>query len=92
MFAFGKESGVADASAGGTPQLLQGALAGSTVCALGVGCVAKHAAFLAGAPPAQPGVDAPVSFPWLRRRALLLCLLRAVDSPEVPPPIGAASA
>jgi hypothetical protein len=46
----------------GTPQLLQeGALAaGTTVCALSTGCNADHAAFIAGAPPADPGFEVPL--------------------------------
>ena len=53
VFGFGVESCV--------PQLLLGALAGTTVRALGVGCFAQHSIFLAGAPPAEPGFDAPVT-------------------------------
>jgi hypothetical protein len=47
----------------GTPQLLQeGALAGTTVCALGVGYRGEHAAFIAGPPPANPGLEPPLAF------------------------------
>jgi alpha-tubulin suppressor-like RCC1 family protein len=84
VFAFGRDDdefgtpqgALPAAGADGTPQLLQGALAGvAPVCALGAGCQASHLAFLVGVPPAQPGFDAPVSFRWSRRRALLMCLL-----------------
>ena len=57
VFAFGTAVGIPMAGWNGMPQLLQeGALAaGTTVCALGTGCHARHAAFTAGAPPAEPG-------------------------------------
>jgi hypothetical protein len=47
---------------GGIPQLLQDALAGTTVCALGGGCFAKRSVFVAGTPPGDPGFDLPVAF------------------------------
>jgi hypothetical protein len=61
VFAFGRTPGI---DRQGTPQLLQeGALAaGTTVCALSTGCFADHAAFIEGAPPAEPGFEAPLVF------------------------------
>ena len=47
---------------GGIPQLLQDALAGTTVCALGGGGFAKRSVFVAGTPPGDPGFDLPVAF------------------------------
>ena len=41
-----------------SPCLLQGALADTTVRALGGGCHARHSAFVPGAPPRAPGFDA----------------------------------
>ena len=53
------------------PQLLQeGALAaGTTVCALGVGCSGEHSAFTAGTPPAEPGFEAPLVFAMQKKPA-----------------------
>jgi len=64
VFAFGYCPGIPAAGRQGTPQLLQeGALAaGTTVCALSTGCFADHAAFIEGAPPAEPGLEAPLVF------------------------------
>ena len=64
MFAFGDCVGIPAADEQGTPQLLQeGALtAGTTVCALGTGCFATHAAFAEGPPPATPGFEPPLVF------------------------------
>ena len=93
--------GIPAAGAGGVPQLLlQGALAGAaTMRALGSGCSAGHLTFVpGGAPPRAPGFDAPLTFPWFRRRTLLLCLLavhaepRAEGAPPPPPQAAAAAA
>jgi hypothetical protein len=64
VFAFGTAVGIPAAGRQGIPQLLQeGALAaGTTVCALGTGCYADHAAFISGPPPAAPGFEAPLVF------------------------------
>ena len=45
-----------------SPNQLQGALADTTVLALGGGCFASHSAFVPGAPPCAPGFDAPLTF------------------------------
>ena len=62
MFGFGCGGGVPAGGAQGVPQLLQGALADTTVCALGVGCYANHSVFVAGPPPAEPGFELPLVF------------------------------
>jgi len=63
VFAFGTAHGIPAAGHQGTPQLLQeGALAaGITVCALGTGSYADHAAFIAGKPPAEPGFSGAIT-------------------------------
>ena len=100
VFAFGTGGGTPAAGAGGVPQLLlQGALAdaAAAVRALGSGCSTGHSTFVPGAPPRAPGFDAPLTFPWFRRRTLLLCLLavhaepRAEGAPPPPPPQAAAA-
>jgi alpha-tubulin suppressor-like RCC1 family protein len=52
IFGVGTDGGVPAGGAQGLPQLLQGALADTTVRALGVGCRAHHSVFVAGPPPA----------------------------------------
>ena len=61
VFAVGKCAGIPAEGARGIPQLLHGALAGTTVCALGNGFRAGHAAFIAGTPPSEPGFEAPLA-------------------------------
>ena len=75
-FGFG-EGGGAVRGTGSGAQLLQGALTGAAVGALGGGSCAEHSVFIAGTPPDVPGFDAPAAYPWLRRRLVLLCLRRA---------------
>ena len=62
VFAFGDGGGVPAAGAQGIPQLLQDALAGTTVCALGVGCGAQNSAFVGGTPPDEPGFETLLTF------------------------------
>jgi alpha-tubulin suppressor-like RCC1 family protein len=71
LFAFGGCGGIPAAGQQGTPQLLQeGALAaGATVCALGAACFAQHAAFIVGAPPTEPGFEAPLAFAMQKKPA-----------------------
>ena len=62
VFGFGRGGGVPAGGAQVLPQLLQGALADTTVRALGVGCFASHSVLVAGPPPAEPGFELPLVF------------------------------
>ena len=82
VFVFGSGVGITVAGNHGTPQVLQeGALAGTTVRALGAGCRGTHAAFLAGPPPTAPGFEAPLAY-----------ALQKKPAPKVPKHAAAAAA
>ena len=96
VFAFGKVGGIPATSAKGIPPLLQGAakVSGTSMpshCAIGSGYNASHSAFAVGAvPPGEPGFEAAMTYPWHRRRAMLM-FLRSLPSPPcraegMPPP------
>ena len=53
VFAFGTAHGIP--GPGGWNGMPQPIAVGATVCALGTGCYGTHAAFIAGAPPTEPG-------------------------------------
>ena len=82
VFAFGSGVGITAAGRQETLKALQeGALAETTVRALGAGCRSSHTAFLAGLPSTEPGFEAPLAY-----------ALQKTSTPKVPKHAAAATA